>query len=67
MNGWKTLSFNGVIGGLALAGEIADGLEMVDLHGALPDRAMTYAVIGITVLNVLLRHMTKGPAGWAKE
>ena len=64
MSGWKTFTFNSLIGFLVLLGELADHFAVIDWSHILPPGAVPYAVLGIGVVNIVLRHITREPAGW---
>jgi hypothetical protein len=64
MPGWKTLLFNGGIGAAVLAGQLLSYFEAVDWSVLLPPDIAPYAVLGIGIANIVLRHVTGGPAGW---
>jgi len=64
MNGWKTLVFNGGIGATAVVAEIIAHLNQTDLTKILPESSLPAAVAVIGIANILLRHVTTGPAGW---
>ncbi len=66
MNGWKTLAFNGGIGLLALLGEVLAWLDLVDWQSMVPPQLLPHAVLVVVIANILLRHQTRGPAGWVR-
>lgn len=64
MKGWKTLLFNGGIGVAALLGEVLAHLNGTDLTKILPEASVPAAVTLVGLANIVLRHVTTGPAGW---
>ncbi|ADZ71339.1 hypothetical protein [Polymorphum gilvum] len=64
MTGWKTLLFNGGLAALVLAAEILDHLAVVDWRQIVPPGAAPLVVLAIGLANIMLRHVTHGPAGW---
>lgn len=64
MHGWKTFLFNGALGALALLAELMSYLSDVDWKEVVPPDAAPYVVLVIGMANIVLRHLTKGPAGW---
>ncbi|WP_417480768.1 hypothetical protein [Maricaulis maris] len=67
MSGWKTFLFNGGIGALILAAELLDHLALVDWREILPEGTAPLVVLLIGIGNILLRHVTRGPAGWRRD
>lgn len=67
MRGWKTLLLNLVIGGGVLLVELLTFLGAADWYAVLPPERAALAVLGLGVANILLRHVTSGPAGWRRE
>ncbi|NVK33680.1 MAG: hypothetical protein HWE23_04310 [Rhodobacteraceae bacterium] len=67
MTGWKTLAFNGSLGSLAIVAELLDELSIADWTKVLPADRLPLVVIGVTLFNILLRHVTHGQAGWSRE
>ena len=67
MRGWKTLAFNGGLGLGAVAAEVLNYLGAVDWQTILPPERAGVAVLVVGAANILLRHVTEGPAGWRKR
>ncbi|MBO0345187.1 hypothetical protein [Roseibium limicola] len=64
MQGWKTFVFNGAMGFVAILAELMSYLTDLDWKQLVPPESAPYVVLSIGVANILLRHMTSGPAGW---
>ncbi|MFN4010979.1 MAG: hypothetical protein ACK4K8_13565 [Pannonibacter sp.] len=64
MSGWKTLLFNGGLGLAVLVGQVLDQLSVMDWDAVLPPDWGPVVLVIVGVVNVLLRHVTTGPAGW---
>lgn len=64
MRGWKTLVVNGVIGGAVLAVDLLTYLGAADWGAVLPPERAAMVVLVIGLANIVLRHVTSGPAGW---
>ena len=58
MKGWRTLAFNILAAIFAL-------LETSDLTNLVPDQYLPGVIIGISVINVVLRVITTTPVGKA--
>ncbi len=66
MRGWKTLAVNLAIGGGVLVIELLTFFGAADWHSILPPDRATLVVLVLGVANILLRHVTSGPAGWRR-
>jgi hypothetical protein len=66
MRGWKTLLLNGGIGAAVVLLEMLTFLGAADWNAILPPDRAAVAVLGIGLANIVLRHVTSGPAGWRK-
>ncbi|GAA0784107.1 hypothetical protein E1180_09360 [Roseibium denhamense] len=66
MHGWKTLVFNGTVGLTALCAEVLSYLEAADWHSVLPEGQAALVIAALGFANILLRHVTTGPAGWKR-
>lgn len=66
MNGWKTLIFNGAVGLIVVLKELLTYTAGVDWSDFLPPQSAEMVVLGLGIANILLRHVTVGPAGWKK-
>ncbi|MEP4031816.1 hypothetical protein [Roseibium polysiphoniae] len=64
MSGWKTLLFNGVVGILVVIAQLAEYVSAVDLSAILPSNMTPWVIVAVGLVNILLRHVTKGSAGW---
>ncbi|WP_417667325.1 hypothetical protein [Roseibium sp.] len=67
MTGWKTLLFNSVLSLLAIGAEVAEQLALVEPGAVLPAGGGPLAVLAMGAANILLRHVTRGPAGWSRQ
>lgn len=67
MRGWKTLVLNSVVGLGVVVLEILTFLNAADWHALLPPERAALVILGTGVANILLRHVTSGPAGWRRE
>ncbi|WP_417684625.1 hypothetical protein [Roseibium sp.] len=67
MTGWKTLLFNTAIGLLALGAEVAENLSLVEPGTVVTASGGPLAVLAMGAANILLRHVTRGPAGWVRS
>ncbi|MBA4610932.1 hypothetical protein H1W37_04670 [Stappia taiwanensis] len=67
MRGWKTLVLNGLAAGAALLLECLHYLAGVDWTSHLGPQAALWVVIAFNLGNILLRHVTDGPAGWRRQ
>ena len=67
MRGWKTLVLNGSAGLVILVLEVLSFLGTMDWHAVLSPERAPLAVLGLGLANIVLRHVTKGPAGWRKQ
>lgn len=66
MSGWKTLLFNVGLAVLALVAELLAFFQAFDWREILPSDYAPFVILGIGIANILLRHVTSGPAGWRK-
>ncbi len=64
MTGWKTLAFNGAIGLAALLADLLSLVSSMDWRAFVPPEFVPYAVLAMGMANILLRHVTQGPAAW---
>lgn len=67
MRGWKTLVLNGLAAGAALLLECLHYLAGVDWTSHLAPQSALWVVIALNLGNILLRHVTDGPAGWRRD
>ncbi|GGB63282.1 hypothetical protein GCM10011316_38950 [Roseibium aquae] len=67
MTGWKTAAVNGGVVVTMVLGEILSRLSSVDWHQVLPEGSAGYMVAALGIANLVLRHVTSGPAGWRKQ
>ena len=67
MSGWKTILFNGGLGLLALLAELLAYFQAFNWREVLPPDLAPIVILGVGVANILLRHLTTGPAGWRKD
>lgn len=66
MRGWKTLVLNLSIGSGVLLIELLTFLGAADWHAILPPDRAALVVLVLGFANILLRHITSGPAGWRR-
>lgn len=64
MRGWKTLLLNLAATASVVLLEILRYLADVDWSAHLPPQAALWAVVGVNVANIVLRHVTAGPPAW---
>ncbi|WP_269581984.1 hypothetical protein [Roseibium sp. Sym1] len=67
MSGWKTVLFNGGLGIVALIAELLNYLSVFNWREVLPPEYAPGVILGIGVANIVLRHVTTGPAGWRQK
>lgn len=66
MTGWKTLVFNGSVSMAVLLAEILTYLSGLDWHLLLSPQHVPWVILALGLANILLRHVTSGPAGWRR-
>ncbi|MEP0234136.1 hypothetical protein [Roseibium sp.] len=64
MSGWKTLLFNGGVGILVAIAQLVEHVSVVEWSEILPADMTPWVIIAIGIINILLRHVTRGAAGW---
>ena len=67
MSGWKTLAFNGSVGLAAVLAELLSYVSSMDWQEILPPEMVPHAVLAMGIANIVLRHVTHGPAAWRVE
>ncbi|WP_420411266.1 hypothetical protein [Roseibium sp.] len=67
MRGWKTLALNGAVGAAVVLLEMLTFLGAADWKAILPPERAALVMLGIGLANIVLRHVTSGPAGWRKD
>jgi hypothetical protein len=63
MKGFRTLIFNGIAVALPLIGEVLAFLDVFDWRSILPPENAGWFILGIGVLNIILRFVTTTPVG----
>ncbi|QDG78412.1 hypothetical protein [Labrenzia sp. PHM005] len=66
MRGWKTLVLNGAVGAAVVLLEMLTFLGAADWNAIMPPERAALVMLGIGLANIVLRHITSGPAGWRK-
>lgn len=64
MQGWRTLLVNAMAAMAVIGLEILHMLAGIDWQAHLPRDAAIWMVVAVNVANIVLRHVTQGPAGW---
>ena len=63
LKGWRTVAINVALGLAAVALEILSYLAVFDWRSILPPEKAPYAILGVGVLNIVLRAVTDGRLG----
>jgi hypothetical protein len=63
LKGWRTIILNALIAAGMVALEIVQYADGVPWREVLPDQYALYVVIGVNVLNIVLRSITTTPVG----
>ena len=64
MQGWRTFLLNGLAAASIIVLEIVTMLAGVDWQAHLPREMAIWIVVAVNIANIVLRHVTSGPAGW---
>lgn len=64
--GWRTVFVNGVLGLLALAGELVSYGLGFDWKTVVPAEYAPWALLALNLLNIVLRKVTTSPMGQPK-
>ncbi|MTH96075.1 hypothetical protein [Roseibium sp. RKSG952] len=66
MTGWKTAAVNGGVVTAVVLAEIVGQFAALDWREFLPDGMAGVVIAGLGAANLVLRHVTRGPAGWRR-
>ncbi|MHC5654268.1 hypothetical protein [Stappia sp.] len=64
MPGWKTFLLNALAALAVVLLEVLRMLAGIDWQAHLPGETAVWVIVAVNVANILLRHLTQGPAGW---
>uniref|UniRef100_UPI003BA9CAEF hypothetical protein n=1 Tax=Stappia sp. TaxID=1870903 RepID=UPI003BA9CAEF len=64
MQGWRTFLLNALAAASIIVLEIVTMLVGVDWQAHLPREVAIWIVVAVNIANIVLRHVTSGPAGW---
>lgn len=64
MAGWKTFIFNGLVALAVIAVQVLQYLGQFPWPEVLPSKEAGWVALTLGVINIILRHITSGPAGW---
>jgi len=64
MAGWKTFIFNGLVALAVVAIQVLQYLGQFPWPEVLPPNEAGWVALTLGVINIILRHITIGPAGW---
>ena len=67
MRGWRTLVVNGLTAAGIVSLEALRFLGEVDWASALGPHRALWIVVLVNLANIVLRHVTREPAGWRRE
>jgi hypothetical protein len=67
LKGWRTVAINAFLAIAALIAEILAALAGFDWSTIVSPMWLPWVLIGVTVLNIVLRWLTTTPVGVAKE
>jgi hypothetical protein len=67
MKGWRTFALNAFAAASIIVAEIMAMLAGVDWDAHLPRDVAIWIVVAVNIANIVLRHVTSGPAGWRTD
>lgn len=65
--GWRTIALNVLIGVLVMLAEVASYLSVLNWREFMPPEYVGLVVIGVNVLNIIMRVLTTGPTPLREE